>query len=380
MAALACASMASPVRALPTDRRYTSMANALRAAAEKTPGRAISVGFIENGVLVAEKHYGWTSISKDVLPTAQTIYPIASITKVLTGIMLLQLVDRGAVHLTDRVDRYVPEFSEIPNPYPWAPAITLMQLATMTAGIDASESFPPMSTGNALPWEDDLPGSWDERLAANIRHHRFRFEPGTRRAYSNSGYAILGLALSRAAGRPYDVYLEDEILQPLGMKDTAFAITEASSKRFAYGHDSVVHLPSWRKHVMLPAAGAFSTMEDLVRLMRFQMGMGPQTVLSNAALEDSFRLVVPSDGNLAYGDGIGFAAVRNTDSDLVSIGHGGRTWFFSGSYQFDRSTKAGIIVLTTHVNDEFKPLVRQSLKEIHPESHGGTGLETEEHH
>ena len=375
-AAGACGADAEPAR---NARLYAEIEEAIRTAAEKTPGRFVSVGIIENGKLVSEKHFG-SVIGKDDLPTSTTIYPIASMTKVITGIMFLQLVDRGLVHFTDRADKYVPEFSQVPSSYPWAPPVTLMQLATMTSGIDAGDSYPAPPTGNALPWDDDLPGTWDERAAANMKHLKFNFEPGTRRSYSNIGYSILGLALSRAAGRAYDEYVETEIFKPLGMNDTSLAITEESSKRFAYGSETVAHLPSWKKHTLLPAAGAFSTMQDMVKLMRFQMGMGPEAVLSKKALEDSFRLVVPSDGDLQYGDAIGFAAVRNADSDLVSIGHGGRTWFFSGSYQFDRASKAGILVFTTHWNDEFKPLVRQSLKKLHPGSRGGTGLEPLERH
>ncbi|MBW8881110.1 MAG: beta-lactamase family protein [Asticcacaulis sp.] len=380
IATLLAASRDGEARPAGKAKLYADIEDAIRAAAETTPGRSVSVGIVEDGRLVADRHYGSTTIGKTVVPDSATIYPIASITKVLTGIMFLQLVDRGVVHLTDRVEAYVPEFSGIPSSYPWTPGVTLMQLATMTSGIDVDDTYPAPPTGETLPWDDGLPERWDERLAANMKHHRFKFEPGTRRAYSNSSYAILGLALSRAAGRAYDDYVEREILKPLAMNDTSFAITEAASKRFAYGSETVAHLPSWKKSPMLPAGGAFSTMEDLVRLMRFQLGFGPETVLTNAALDDSFRLVVPSDGNLQYGDAIGFAAVRNADSDLVSIGHGGRTWFFSGSYQFDRSSNAGIIVLTTHWNDEFKPVVRRSLKQMHPSSHGGTGLEPLEHH
>ena len=122
----------------------------------------------------------------------------------------------------------------------------------MTAGIDGTDDFPPAPTGDALPWEDDAPGTWDQRAVANLEHFKYVYEPGTRRAYSNLSYSILGVALSRAAGRPYDDYVENEILRPLGMNDTGFAITEATSKRFAYGSDKVARLPSWRKHFMLP--------------------------------------------------------------------------------------------------------------------------------
>jgi CubicO group peptidase (beta-lactamase class C family) len=231
-----------------------------------------------------------------------------------------------------------------------------------------------------MPAADDLPGTWDQRFAARIRFLKYTFEPGTRRAYSNTGYVVLGLALSRAAGRPYAEYVEEEILKPLGMNDTGFAITERTAPRFAYGSEKTPRLPSWTQNEMLPAAGLFSTLEDLAKLMRFQLGMGPETVLSRKALEDSYRLVVPSDGDLGYGDAIGFAAVRNADSNLVSLGHGGRTWDFSGAYQFDRAARSGIIVFTGHWNDEFKPVVRASLKRMHPDSPGGTGLAPLERH
>lgn len=63
--------------------------------------------------------------------TTETIYPIASLTKMITGIMLLQLVERGKVHLADPVEHYVPEVRKIRNSFPWTPSVTLMQLATM---------------------------------------------------------------------------------------------------------------------------------------------------------------------------------------------------------------------------------------------------------
>jgi CubicO group peptidase (beta-lactamase class C family) len=90
---------------------YEEIEEAVKVAAEKTPGRSVSIGIVENGKLVSEQHYGSTQIGRTVLPTSKTLYPIASITKVFTGIMFLQLVDRGVVHLTVRVDKYVPELA-----------------------------------------------------------------------------------------------------------------------------------------------------------------------------------------------------------------------------------------------------------------------------
>jgi hypothetical protein len=117
--------------------------------------------------------------------------------------------------------------------------------------------------------------------------------------------------------------------------------------------------------------------------MLFQLGAGPNTVLSPQTLEDSFQTIVPSDGDLRYGDGVGFAAVRNADSHLTALGHGGlRRVGFVASYEFDRSTRTGVILLTntSYGRANYKALVRRILALLHPESLGGTGLApTEEH-
>jgi CubicO group peptidase (beta-lactamase class C family) len=339
--------------------------------AKSAAGGALTIGIIEQGSLAWTKSYGVTDVTAGSRPTSRTIYPIASVTKVVTGIMLLQLVERGVVHLTDPVERFVPEIRQIPNAYPWAPPVTLMQLATMTAGIDDGAL--------AKVSEDTSLSTWDQRLVAILPSARYSFEPGTQREYSNADYAILGLALSRAAHRPYTEYIVAEIFQPLQMRDSSFSIGPDATSRFAYASADMSRLQSTEHAGRLPAFGVFSTLEDLVKLMQFQLGLGPESVLSHKTLEESFRLVVPSDGNLRYGDGMGYAAARNPEGSLVALGHGGHSRYIA-SYEYDRTQRSGIIVLTTHLTDEYKPLVRRSLQILHPSSTGGTALKpTEEH-
>ena len=76
--------------------------------------------------------------------------------------------------------------------------------------------------------------------------------------------------------------------------------------------------------------------------MRFQLGGGPDQILSQQTLEESFRTLVSSDGDRRHGDGIGFAAVRNADSHTTLLGHGGlRRAGFVAAYEFDRSSRSG---------------------------------------
>jgi CubicO group peptidase (beta-lactamase class C family) len=349
--------------------KYESVDKLIASEFSKSNGRALTVGIVERGGLVWSDSFG-TSGKPGMSPaTTHTVYAIQSVSKLVTGLMLLKLVDRGVVHLTDPVDRYVPEVQRIQNAFPWSPPVTLIQLATMISGINGH-------------WPSVHPeaNSWDENLLEVLPLLKFNFEPGTRREYSNIGYAILGLALSRAAHRTYAEYVQSEILHPLGMTDTGFSVSATRLSRFAYPREDATQQVSWTKDVLLPAGGIFTTLGDLAKLMRFQLGFGPETVLSREVLEKSYRLVVSSDAELQYGDGIGFSAVRSSDSNLTALGHGGHGYGFVASYEFDRSRGTGIILLTTHDTNDYKPIVRKGLQILNPESFGGTGLPPAEEH
>jgi CubicO group peptidase (beta-lactamase class C family) len=343
----------------------------------------LTVGIVENGHLVWSHSYGFADEGAGQRATSETIYPIASLTKMVTGIMLLQLAERGKLHLADPVERYVPEVKKVPNPFPWAPTITLIQIATMTSGLEANQ-----------PSAVQMPGvlqtdSWEKQVLAELPYLKYDYEPGTRREYSNIGYCILGLALSRAANQSFTDYVQKEILNPLGMQSTRFSVTPEIERRIARGYflGDPNPLPATVQNSdrdpQLPAGGLLSTLGDMVRLMRFQLGGGPNTVLSAKTLDNSFQTIVPSDGDLRYGDGVGFSAVRNADSPLTALGHGGlRRVGFVASYEFDRSAQTGVILLTntSYGRANYKVLVRRILALLHPESPGGTGVApTEEH-
>lgn len=330
---------------------------------------ALTVGVVEKGNLTWTGNYGFSDPANGIRASDSTVYPIASVTKVVTGLMLLQLVDRNVVHLTDPVVMLVPEIAHVPNPYPWAPPITLIQLATMTWGIGGGKAFVP-----------DTTQEWDKQLISVLPHREYVYEPGTRRQYSNLAYAVLGLALSRASKRKYTEYIDQEILKPLHMTDTSFALTESQSPRAVFPRAGVDQHRTWENSYVLPAAGLFTTVIDLAKLMAFQLGFGGFNVLSKDALDSSYRLAVPSDSDLQYGDGVGYAVVRNADGHLVAVGHGGRTDGHLASYEFDRSSGSGLILLTTDERTDYYPLVRKTMSELNPRSAGGSGLPPLESH
>jgi CubicO group peptidase (beta-lactamase class C family) len=297
---------------------------------------------------------------------------------------LLQLVERGQVHLADPVERYVPEIRQVKNRFHWAPPITLIQLATMTAGLQSSTSTPPEVAEMVRAAKTS-----EEMIALAIPGLEYLHEPGTVRRYSNAGYSILGLALSRAAKRPFADYVQREILEPLGMQHSAFVATPDMQEQFALGYvlnrpQSAGNVPyNSERDLLGPAAGMKTNVRDMVRLMSFQMYGNNERVLTQSALFDSYQLLLPTDASMRYGDGVGFAAVRDEDTQLVALGHGGTDADgFVSSYEFDGTTKTGVVLLanTDRGHANYKRMVRKILAIMNPHSPGGSGLKDSEEH
>ncbi len=276
--------------------------------------------------------------------SADTVYSMGSIGKQFTALMLLQLVDRHVVHLSDPVSMYVPELLQIQNPYPWAPPVTLIQLATHTAGLTAEGHEPPAPTGTRSRWED--------LLLSVLPQVRFEVEPGTHFAYSNIGYALLGLALERAAGEKYLDYLQTRILRPLDMQRTAFDLTGDMAAHVAKGYAlqggspvlvaDPVQMPTGRAY-LTPAGGMFTTAGDLAKFVAFELGHGPVAVLDPRSVMDNLSRTSSSTGTLTSGYGIGFGVNRR--DAVVMAGHNGATPGFSAAAYFRSSDDAGMVFL-----------------------------------
>ncbi|MBM3791833.1 MAG: beta-lactamase family protein, partial [Acidobacteria bacterium] len=97
---------------------------------------SLTLGIISGKDLVWTRSFGYADMEQKVMAGRSSVYRIGSISKQFTGLMLLQLVEEGKVHLSDPVEKYLPELSRVGERRPWAPPITLIQLATMTSGMD----------------------------------------------------------------------------------------------------------------------------------------------------------------------------------------------------------------------------------------------------
>lgn len=323
---------------------------------------SVTIGIVADGRLVWTRSYGYADMEKKLPATADSVYRIGSITKQFTALMLLQLVEQGKVRLSDPVAKYLPEVNEIQGRLPNAPPITLVQLATMTSGLDREPA----------DLEKYLKGpvaDWEKVLISALLQTKYAYEPDTHYFYSNIGYAILGAALGRAAGQPYTQYVQQHIFAPLGMAHTAFepnsTIAAAITKGYAVetrrqavakpGEPPVGGATSTtidtdtpaREHdgrgYKVPNGAIYTTVGDLARFVAFELGTENAAVLKKATLDDNYSRVNSSDGALRGGYGIGFQLARV--GDVVIYGHGGSVAGYNAAAHFERPSGTGVVVL-----------------------------------
>lgn len=309
---------------------------------------SITVGIVAGPRLVWTKSYGYADRARTRLADQNTVYRVASITKQFTALMLLQLVERGKVRLSDRVDKYFPEIRTVRDSAAFGLSPTLMQLATMTSGLARDPNDKRRSQTGA-------PVRWKEALATALPNTHFVRAPGTGYGYSNIGYAILGAALSRAANEDYIAYQRRHVLDPLGMSSSSFELTPALKARLATGvdydelyKDTLNYEDAADDHENglgwgALSGGLYSTVGDIAKLIAVALGFGPSGVIRPETLTLQHNGIVIADPALDYGYGLGFQAYRWADT--VAVGHSGNLAGYTPMVLYDTGRKYGVIVL-----------------------------------
>lgn len=216
----------------------------------------LAYGVVADGRLVHARGRGEARLGGPV-PDASTVFRIASMTKSFLGATVLSLRDEGLLSLEAPVATYVPELDGVRGPTRDAPAPTVRDLLTMSAGwvtddpwADRNESMPP----------DQL----DALLRAGLT---FDAAPGTRFEYSNLGWTILGRVVTNVAGARFQDVVAQRVLAPLGLGSTGFALADVPVERLADGHyrlDDAWHVePTSPTGEFAALGGLFSTVEDL---------------------------------------------------------------------------------------------------------------------
>jgi CubicO group peptidase (beta-lactamase class C family) len=199
---------------------------------------------IRDGNVVYEKSFGWRNIEKEIPMEANDIFRMASMTKGLTAVSVLQLCQRGLISLDDNLSKYIPEFSNpqvlekiLPDSTwvgrPAKSEITIRQLLTHTSGIGygfLDEKYNSLIIKNKVSegFEDDNRTSQEN--IQKLAKIPLMCDPGERYIYSMS-YDVLGVVIEKVSGMRYDKYVAKNILQPLQMNESYFIVPEEEQFR-----------------------------------------------------------------------------------------------------------------------------------------------------
>jgi CubicO group peptidase (beta-lactamase class C family) len=183
-----------------------------RLARRSVPGVAAVV--IRNGEVENEGSAGLADIRSGALTTPDTVHLWFSMTKIVTATATMQLAESGALHLDAPVREFVPEF---PQARAGWPEIRVRHLLSHSSGLAN-----PLPVRWVHPAESHGQDPHDFALRLLRRHGRLRFPAGSKAAYSNLGYIVLGEVIASAGGASYEDYVRAHILEPLSMARTGF--------------------------------------------------------------------------------------------------------------------------------------------------------------
>lgn len=208
------------------EKYFPVIAEIYESYAEKNQFPSIAYGLIVGDQLVFAGSTGLANLETRSKATTHTVYRIASMSKSFTAMGILQLRDAGKLQLSDPVTTYIPEFRHVMPLTSDAPAITIQHLMTMSAG------FPEDN-----PWGDRQLSDTNEELLEMVSDGlSLSNVPGISFEYSNLGYALLGQIISKVSGVPYQKYITENILKPLGMLASTYEYTDVPSELLAQGY------------------------------------------------------------------------------------------------------------------------------------------------
>lgn len=302
----------------------------------------LSIGIVYDQELIYARGFGYRDLEKKKPATPQTIYRIASITKTFTATCLMQLRDAGKLRLEDPIEKYLDWF-KIKNRFPDAPKITIRHLITHTSGLPREAAF-PYWTDHKFPTREEIINALPNQETIYAAETKFK--------YSNLALALAGEIVSAVSGIPYDQYVRENILRPLGMQSTTVYLTEEHKSRLATPYSR--RLPDGSRKIMpftdsrgiAPAANMSSNVEDLARYISLQFRdekRDAAQILKGSTLREMHR-VHWLQPNWRSGWGLGFAVWRQ-DSKTV-VGHGGWVAGNRTRIAFIPKEKIGVIVLT----------------------------------
>jgi CubicO group peptidase (beta-lactamase class C family) len=233
--------------------------------AHGVPGMSVAV--IDRGRIVWVKGYGVTAKGGTQPVTPRTLFLAGSISKAVTAVGALVLVQRGQLQLQSDVNERLRSWHVPRNDFTAVRAVTLGELLSHTGGFTGGDFFPGYAAGVAVP---SLTQILEGVLPASNDPMRVQYVPGTSWHYSGDGYLVIQQLMMDATGKPFPQLMQQLVFAPMGMHDSTFEqpLTNDDATRAASGTlaDGSAVLGGWHVQPEMAAGGLWTTPTDLAKL------------------------------------------------------------------------------------------------------------------
>jgi serine beta-lactamase-like protein LACTB, mitochondrial len=289
---------------------------------------SIAAGVAKDNKIIWLRTEGYSDLENNVPATSRSIYRVASISKCITAVAVMQLVEKGKIDLDEDVRTYLTYFPK----KRWK--FTVRQLLNHTSGIRGYRR-------GEFDNKDFFP---DTKFTVNfVAKDSLEFEPGTRYLYTTLGYNLLAAIIEKASGRKFMDYLKVNIFEPAEMTST-YADYQSDIVPFrvrGYERNSyreIQNAPLADLSIKFAGGGLISTAEDL---LRFSVSLMNEKLISSAAFD---TMLVPT--KLKNGDrrnyGLGFAFGKDKSGEFFISHAGGGTGFSSLLVLYPESKLASV--------------------------------------
>lgn len=309
----------------------------LKANSESEDVGSIAAAVIDGDKILWTGYYGFVDKFRKTKPSSNTLYLIGSVSKSVTGLALAKLVESGVVRLDDAVERYVPEIRDVKG-LPATVSITFRQLATHSSGLGREADLAEASEGPISEWE--------KKLLACIPMTSFGPESYQKYSYSNIGYGILGLAMSRAAHKSFEELIRESVFDPLKMKNSTFIITPEMKTDLAVAYSGTRDYNLGRGY-KFPNGGVYSTLDDMANFAKAQLHTEGLEFLNGHTWEQvqDFQIITKETADEKYGYGLGVSVWTDKIKRKWIYHNGTVAPGYSAALYCDISAGIGIVIL-----------------------------------
>jgi len=320
--------------------------------------KLFETGQIYGGILVAEgdkiiynKAFGMSDKEAKIPNSDNALFPINSMTKSFTAVLVLQLYQEGLIKLNDPISLYVPVFN-----HPKSNEITIHHLLSHRSGL---QDYFLVQLNDKMEFDVSM-----NEMLSEIAQMELEFDPGTAFSYNNTGYVLLAMVIEKTRQLSFNDALEEYIFKPLKMNNTTYNSNDKLNGSVKlYDQDGNI---AQTNQYFIGDAGIFSTTKDLHKFLlsvnsdKLLNKMTWELALTSHSLPEEAKREFPAHFS-PYGYGFGLTEWPYEDSkNKMTANHGG-AGFGSSSYMARFIDNDRIIIFW---NNQFKPPIQPILFEI----------------